>query len=352
MRTLKTWRLGSTRSQEDRLLNLALLNIHRDIELDLDRVIERFAKDRKHEQILYCQLKDMYIHTYSLNIILFSINSVNICLLNPPSPSRSSEALPQTRVLDPPLWDNSASCMPTIIHDWTKMPFRSTPHPSYIPEKSCLPLVFPLSQTPTTSLFISPLQERARANATAPQIPQRKQSRDRNQGRVINRPPCSSKKQPTRKQKKNSNADSPNRWNTEPRVHSGSRGQANPRARERASEQAKCSAATLKSPADERAESCRVQAANSIKLSAETMGGLVAQPPVESSGKILLCRGEKLRRRCTAAIRWLSLSAEVFVVYILYRVRAPERAWIEEEREQQTKCVAGNWNCRGKIRVA
>lgn len=42
---LKTW-LRSTMSQ-DRLVGLALLHIHRDIEIDVNVIIDKFAKDKK-----------------------------------------------------------------------------------------------------------------------------------------------------------------------------------------------------------------------------------------------------------------------------------------------------------------
>lgn len=45
LRRLKTW-LRSTMA-EDRLTGLALLHIHRDIELDIDAIINRFAKQNR-----------------------------------------------------------------------------------------------------------------------------------------------------------------------------------------------------------------------------------------------------------------------------------------------------------------
>lgn len=46
LRRLKTW-LRSTMT-EDRLVGLALLNIHRDINVDVQKVITRYSKGSKH----------------------------------------------------------------------------------------------------------------------------------------------------------------------------------------------------------------------------------------------------------------------------------------------------------------
>ncbi|KAK9507246.1 hypothetical protein O3M35_007150 [Rhynocoris fuscipes] len=63
LRRLKTW-LRSTMT-EDRLLGLALLHIHRDIDVDIQKIIDRFASKKKKPSDRYHTLKYLFVQLNS-----------------------------------------------------------------------------------------------------------------------------------------------------------------------------------------------------------------------------------------------------------------------------------------------
>jgi len=61
---LKTW-LRTTMDQK-RLTGLALMNVHRDIDIDVDKVIDRFAKSGKRRMPFICNFTGVFLNVLLL----------------------------------------------------------------------------------------------------------------------------------------------------------------------------------------------------------------------------------------------------------------------------------------------